>query len=57
MCSNMCALEFKVYVAPCGYWRVNEASETLSGVYKFELMWYMYVYIIHIYIGMEVHVP
>ena len=24
------------------YWRASEASETLSGVYKFELVWYMY---------------
>ena len=27
------------------YWRVSEASETLSGVYKFELVRYMCVYI------------
>ena len=27
------------------YWRASEASETLSGVYKFELMRYVYIYI------------
>ena len=25
-------------------WRASEASETLSGVYKFELMRYIYMY-------------
>ena len=33
-------------------WRASEASETLSGVYKFELVQYMYVGIC-----MEVRVP
>ena len=33
-------------------WRASEASETLSGVYKFELMRYVYIYIC-----MEVCVP
>ena len=28
---------------PC--WRASEASETLSGVYKFELVRYIYIYI------------
>ena len=32
------------------FWRASEASETLSGVYKFELMRY-------VYICMEVRVP
>ena len=32
-------------------WRASEASETLSGVYKFELVRYVYIYI---YICMEV---
>ena len=27
------------------YWRASEASETLPGVYKFELMQYVYMYI------------
>ena len=27
-------------------WRANEASETLSGVYKFELVRYIYIYYI-----------
>ena len=27
-------------------WRASEASETLSGVYKFELVRYVYKYII-----------
>ena len=27
------------------YWRSSEASETLSGVYKFELVRYVYIYI------------
>ena len=27
------------------YWRASEASETLSGVYKFELVRYIYMYI------------
>ena len=27
------------------YWQVSEASKTLSGVYKFELMRYVYIYI------------
>ena len=26
------------------YWRENKASETLSGVYKFELVQYVYIY-------------
>ena len=26
-------------------WRASEASETLSGVYKFELVRYIYIYI------------
>ena len=26
------------------YWRGSKASETLSGVYKFELVWYIYLY-------------
>ena len=34
----------------CSNWRASEASETLSGVYKFELVRY-------IYICMEVRVP
>ena len=25
-------------------WRASEMSETLSGVYKFELVWYTYIY-------------
>ena len=33
------------------YWRASEASETLSGVYKFELVRYVYIYIcIYIYV-------
>ena len=31
-------LEYEEY-----YWRVSEASETLSGVYKFQLVWYMHI--------------
>ena len=32
-------------------WRASEASETLSGVYKFELVRYIYIYIyIYIYV-------
>ena len=27
------------------YWRASEASETLSGVYKFELVRYVCIYI------------
>ena len=27
------------------YWRASEASETLSGVYKFELVRYIYIFI------------
>ena len=30
-------------------WRASEASETLSGVYKFELVRYVYIYI-YIYV-------
>ena len=30
-------------------WRASEASETLSGVYKFELVRYIYIYI-YIYV-------
>ena len=37
-------------------WRASEASETLSGVYKFELVRYIYIYI-YIYICMEVRMP
>ena len=29
----------------CYCWRASEASETLSGVYKFELVRYVYIYI------------
>ena len=33
-------------------WRASEASETLSGVYKFELVRYIYIYIyIYMYGG------
>ena len=33
------------------YWRTSEASETLSGVYKFELVRYIYIYIyMYIYV-------
>ena len=33
-------------------WRASEASETLSGVYKFELVRYVYIYIyIYMYGG------
>ena len=32
-------------------WRVSEASETLSGVYRFELVRYVYIYI-YMYGGM-----
>ena len=32
--------KFAVYVN----WRASEASETLSGVYKFELVRYIYMY-------------
>ena len=35
--SALCRLEGK----PC--WRASEASETLSGVYKFELVRYVYI--------------
>ena len=34
----------------CHNWRASEASETLSGVYQFELMRYVYIYI-YIYIA------
>ena len=37
-------------------WRASEASETLSGVYKFELVRYIYIYIyifIYMYGGMS----
>ena len=27
------------------YWRASEASETLSGVYKFKLVRYVYIYL------------
>ena len=33
----------------CYNWRASEASETLSGVYKFELVRYIYIYI-YIYV-------
>ena len=29
----------------CFCWRASEASETLSGVYEFELVRYVYIYI------------
>ena len=36
----------KEFCGPClSSWRASEASETLSGVYKFELMRYVYIYI------------
>ena len=34
-----------VWVRYIANWRASEASETLSGVYKFELMQYVYIYI------------
>ena len=40
------------------FMQASEVSETLSGVYKLELMRYVYIYIyIYIYICMEVRVP
>ena len=36
-------------------WRASEASETLSGVYKFELVRYIYIYI-HIYMYGDTYV-
>ena len=33
-----------IYIYIC-YWRASEASETLSGVYKFQLVRYVYIYI------------
>ena len=46
--------EYLVHAMSCD-WRASEASETLSGVYKFELVRYVYVYMyIYIYICMEV---
>ena len=47
-------IDLHTYV--CNNWRASKASETLSGVYKFELMRYVYIYI-YIYICMEVRVP
>ena len=38
-------LTYVVVVGQRYYWRAREASETLSGVYKFELMRYVYIYI------------
>ena len=29
----------------CHFWRASEASETLSGMYKFELVRYVYIYV------------
>ena len=50
-------LFINMYVVVVGqryyYWRASEASETLSGVYKFELVRYIYICI---YICMEVRV-
>ena len=42
-------LFMSTYVVVVGqryYWRASEASETLSGVYKFELVRYIYIYLI-----------
>ena len=33
------------YITGFVNWRASEASETLSGVYKFELVRYIYIYI------------
>ena len=61
-CSSMFAQLYKlslcnkIYIQPFFvegwniYWRASEASETLSGVYKFEMVRY-------IHICMEVHMP
>ena len=40
----------KGYTLSTNYWRASEASETLSGLYKFKLVRY-------IYICMEVYKP
>ena len=32
------------HICSYDYWRASEASETLSGVYKFELVRYIYMY-------------
>ena len=41
-CACVCALVIqKISIL---YWRAREASKTLSGVYKFELVQYMYIY-------------
>ena len=33
------------FVARDSNWRASEASETISGVYKFELVRYIYIYV------------
>ena len=43
---------YVVIVGQWCYWRASEASEILSGVYKFELVRYIYIYIC-----MEVRMP
>ena len=49
VCVHVCVHVFVfacVHACACAcYWRASEASETLSGVYKFELMRYVYIYI------------
>ena len=34
-----------LHFIPTNNWRASKASKTLSGVYKFELVRYMYIYI------------
>ena len=43
-CSGLACLPFVLTEHICS-WRASKASETLSGVYKFELVRYVYIYI------------
>ena len=38
-------LLYRFHAEGWSIWRASEASETLSGVYKFELVRYVYIYI------------
>ena len=40
----ICSLKKNSAAKKLYYWRASEASETLSGVYKFELVQYMCIY-------------
>ena len=40
----ICVMSYMIMIINKFNWRASEVSETLSGVYKFELVWYIHVW-------------